>query len=353
MEPKKVNIFVLGTEYHFLISMSIIEEHFSDGNYFNKFIFLGQRLSQIDTSALPTNSAFTTLFAETEPDIKKKVNDFIFSDKIENLFVVNAYRIPETYILSKIDRKKTKTHLMQDGALFYNRIEKSVYKNRIKEMSRIYLGLWKRKIFFTDIILYGRFMETSGYIDELWMTNPDIYIGPKTRKKINRIKLFPKDDSIQKFTRAFKLDHKLTDGLSDYLIYLSVIVRDLTKVPKEIEQIKLLQDRAGKSKVLIKLHPNSSDYQFEKMKEAFGEQVFRNYVPAEIYIANARNSTVVGCASTSLLYNNESCEYYALKKMYQEMGIYLKWLNIQLPEHVTFIESIDQIQANPDYVISR
>jgi hypothetical protein len=283
-----------------------------------------------------------TLFFEREANFKRRVDSFVFSEPIANLFVVNAYRPPETYVLSRVNRRKTRTHLMQDGALFYNRIEKSVYKNRIKEMARVYLGLWKKKIFFTDLILYGRFMETSNYIDELWMTNPDIYVGPKTKKRINEITLFPKTESVNKFSQAFRLDN-LNGELENYLIYLSVIVRDKTKIPAEIEQIKLLQKKVGKANVLIKMHHYSSDYQFLKMREAFGSNVFRNHVPAEIYIANARNSTVVGCASTSLLYNNPSCKYFALKKMYQDIGIYLKWLNIQLPNHVTFLDSFDQI----------
>jgi hypothetical protein len=342
MNADMINVFVFATEYHFLLAMSIIEEHFSEAKYFNKFVFLGGRLSDINISELPANIKAIRLPYQIEDDFKAVVHREVLNEPVENLFVVNAYRPPDTYILSSVPKSTTR-HLMQDGALFYNKIEKFIYKHRVKEMFRLYWGMWSKRIFFTDLVFYGRFMEKSGYIDQLWMTNPEVYIGPKTRKKINRINLFPLEKSAQLYRKYFQIDqNKLTD-IQDYLIYMSVIIRDDRFFQREIDQIKLILKKINKSKVLIKLHPNSSPAQYDKLKSEFGDMVFKNHVPAEMYIANAKDSYVIGCASTSLFYNNPACKYFALKKFYQELGIYSKWYNIKLPKHVTVVDSLDGI----------
>jgi hypothetical protein len=346
MEPvdqRKTNVFLLATEYHFLLAMSIVDEFFPADRYFNKLFFLGKRLSDVDITKLPDNFSASMLIFETENFFKHRVHHEILNTPVENLFVVNAYRSPETYILSVVPPSTT-THLMQDGALFYNRIEKFIYKHRVKEMFRVYKGLWDKGIYYMKPILYTRFMERSGFIDEIWMTNPVEYIGPRTKKKVNTISLFAGGANVKKYTRYFRVNQDDFTDLNGYLIYMSVIIRDPKQIPNEIRQIKKLQAKLGRERVLIKLHPNASQLQFDSLKEQFGEKVFRNYVPAEIYIGNATHSDIVGCASTSLFFHNPSCRYYALKLFYQELGIYSKWYNINLPPHVTQLESLEDLK---------
>jgi hypothetical protein len=231
---------------------------------------------------------------------------------------------------------------MQDGALFYNRIEKGILGNRIKETFRIYSSLWKKGIFFSDIIWYGRFMEESNYVDELWMTNPVEYIGPKTKKPVNLINYFPGEDSANRVSRYF-LQTDFPADLDKYMIYLSPIIKSKAHVDIEISQIKELMNCLNLERAILKLHPNTPDFHYEKLREEFGEVVIRNYVPAEVYIARAINSFVIGCASTSLFYNNPSNTYIGLKEYYQQLGIYADWKNINLPSHVKKMNTIRDI----------
>lgn len=338
----KHNVFVLGTEYHFLMAMFIIEERFSSDEFQNKLVFLGKRLSQINSSNLPGNVETVEFIFQSEPDPLKKLYQKILNNPVDNLFMVNVYRPADTLIVSSVS-KKTRRHLMQDGALFYNRIEKSILGNRLKETYRIYTSLWKKGIPFTDIIWYGRFMETSNYVDEIWMTNPNEYIGPPTRKPVHLINYFPGPNTVQKIQSYF-IDHESRPFMLDnYLIYLSPIMRQESYVDTEINQIHKVMAFFALEKVIIKLHPNTPDYHLKKLQKVFGDCVIRNHIPAELYIARAKNSVVIGCASTSLFYNNATNQYFALKGFFQRLGIYSVWHNINLPPHVRQVNELEEL----------
>lgn len=338
------NVFVLGTEYHFLLAMSIIEEHFSAPDDKNQLVFTGRRLSNIDAKKLPAHVSAITLVFDAENNLKTRVRNEIFNREIANLFVVHTYRALETYILSCTPRK-TRKHLMQDGSLFYHKIERPIILNRIRETWDVYRHLWKKKIVFTDPILYRRYLQQSGYIQDLWMTHPDLYIEPNPTKPIHRITLFPKDNSVRKFNEYFDIDKSGEfKGFDNCLIYLALIIRDESLMHKEVLEIKKLLSTTGKKNVLIKLHPGSKQAQFDVLRAAFGDVVVKNFVPAEMYIANAVNSVVVGSASTALFYSNPNCKMFALKHYYQRLGIYANWKNVTLPSHVVLVDDLGDIK---------
>jgi hypothetical protein len=339
MRMRKQNVFLLGTEYHFLMALSIVDAEYPANEYQNRFVFLGKRLQQIDKKSLPAHITALDFHFDQEPQVQERVRTEIIQDGVNNLFVVHAYRSLETYILSLMKKGATRRHLMQDGALFYNKIEKSVFLNHAKNVYQVYRDLWRKGIFFTDLLYYGRYMEKSGYIDEVWMTNPQQYVGPPVKKPVHVVKLFPNADSPAVYTRYFNVDREVLTQLEDCLLYLPVFVKTPEKVQEEIDCIKRIIKKLDKKKVFIKLHPNSFEFQRKAMEQAFGKYVFKNNVAAEVYIANARNAHVVACASTSLFYHNPSCKYFALKRFYQSMGIYSNWYNIHLPPHVTVVDS--------------
>ena len=340
----KVNVFVVGTEYHFLMANFIIQEHFSSQDYENRLVFLGKRLSQVQRNALPSNIISIDYFFDQENMPANKVKTEILVGNVINLFLVNVYRASDTLIVSMTTRH-TKCHLIQDGALFYNRIEKSIWKNRIKETYNIYSSLWKKGIPFRDLIWYGRFMEESDYIDEIWMTNPNEYVGPTSSKKVNLIKFFPNKESKDQILSYFEVDNKLVDGFNNQLIYLAPIIKDEKLVDLEIVQIKQILKKINLKDVIIKLHPNTKDFHLHKLKKEFGDSVIRNFIPAELYIAQSVDSVVVGCASTTLFYHNPKCKYFALKEFYQKLGIYEAWKNVNLPKHVNVVNEFYDINV--------
>lgn len=342
MEKSFYNVFIVSTEYHFILVMSIIIEHFSGDQYKNRLIFNGPRSGDININSLPENvSAVRITF--NDKDFKSNIKDEITTKKIDNLFVAHTYRAYETYALS-LASTNTKIHLYQDGALFYHTMEVSLVLNRLRETFMIYKNLWDKNIILKKIVYYKRHMHKSSFVNELWMTNPEIFVDPKTKLKINTIKLFTKNNSIKRFNDYFHTkkeeDYK---EINNCLIYLAPIIRDMNFLSVEIEQIKRLKIKFNKERLIIKLHPGAKDKRhFNALKENFGNVVIQNYIPAEMYIANSTNSCVVGSASTALFMKNEFCENFALKKYYQKLGIYASWKNVTLPEHVISINEFDE-----------
>jgi len=347
MEIKKHNVFVLSTEYQFILAISIIEEFFSNGAFTNQLVLKGPRSSDVNTQNLPDYVSFVKILFE-DKNLESRIKNEIYHKKIDNLFVVHTYRAYETYVLS-LATKSTRIHLMQDGSLFYHTMEISLFLNRIKETYLIYKKLWDKKILLKKFVIYPRHLHKSRFIKELWMTNPDLFVDPKTKLKINKVHLFPKDDTVEKCNKLFFVKKKEDfKEISDCLIYLAPIIRDRTIMSLEIEEIKKIMAKVNKKNILIKLHPVILDeYRLNLMKSAFGNVVMQNYIPAEMYIANSKNSCVVGSASTALFYENPKCQSFALKKYYQRIGLYATWKNVALPKHVHLIDDLsdfDKIQ---------
>ncbi len=341
---KTRNVFVLSTEYHFLLAMSIIDSHFADVQYDNVLVLKGPRLASIDDTSLPNGiSAIRLLFEDSQ--FRKRLKEEVFGSPIGNLFVVHTYRAYESYVLS-LASGKTRIHLMQDGSLFYHTMEVSLFLNRIRETYMIYKNLWDKGILLKTVLYYPRHMHRSRFINELWMTDPELFVDPKTKLKINQVKLFPYPESIERYGRCFDTAKGDFRGIEDCMIYLAPIIRNEADLPIEIEQIRKLKEKIGKKNLIIKLHPGvKGKAQFNHLQEAFGDVVRQDYIPAELYIANSVRSCVVGSASTALFYNNPSCQNFALKRYYQRLGIYAAWKNVALPAHVHQINELEDFDT--------
>ncbi|HET6224874.1 MAG TPA: hypothetical protein VFF27_01255 [Bacteroidia bacterium] len=334
---KITKVFVLTTEYHFLLSMSIIVNKYGSGEFRNILIFTGHRLSGVAVDALPSFIEVVTLFIDEDKKLKEKVDKIIVEQVIRNLFVFTAYRFFETYMLNKIS-KSTQRHLVQDGANFYFNIKKSVFVSRLKETLKIYLNLWRRGFFFLKPVLYKKHLAQCSFVDFVWLTSEEIYHEPKFSKKpLIKIKLFSAEAE-RKLLKYFKMDEKVQ--YNNYLIYFSLRLTQKDAVLKEIAVLKSILAKVGKPNLLIKLHPNATDVQVELFKEAFGDQVIKNQAPGELYVLQAKDTCVVGTASAVLYDNNTFCSYFSLIKIYQQLKIFPNWLEVSLPNHVKIIETI-------------
>ena len=91
MIASKQNVFLLATEYHFLVALSIIDSYFPATNYENRFVFIGNRLKQIRKDSLPGNIQAwheTTIYARTNGYIKKWYVDIGSKVKTGDLLAV-------------------------------------------------------------------------------------------------------------------------------------------------------------------------------------------------------------------------------------------------------------------------
>lgn len=339
------NVFTVGTEYHLLVAISIINEQFMDYTlYRNKIIFMigdnKNRKSDYDYERLPNyvhDYAFIS-FNEKKSELIGKLFNTILNEPIHNLFVVHAYRPLDTLIIHKTLRKySSRIHMMQDGALFYNNFKRIMWLGNLNIIYKIYRDLANKRILFFEPLFFAKFMMRSNYIDELWMTHPELYVDSKSfkSKKINKFTLFPSKQSVEDTINSIKEPIPETKNA---LIYISTIMRTPEHVNQEIDLIKNVQKKHRLDSIVVKVHPGSSEFQKKMLYKVFGEAVILNYVPAELYILKAANCVIVGCNSTSLFYYNPSCKYYSLRKIFHDIGIYAKWKIVNLPDYVTLYE---------------
>jgi hypothetical protein len=339
---KETNLFVMTTEYHFLLTMSIIKEKFSSLESRNVLIFTGERLSAIVPGNIP-NVEVNTLNVQREENLKDTIQQLISRHSLSNLFVFIAYRDLETYLLTTVG-KSVNRHLVQDGANFYFKIDRLVLKSRLKETLKIYQNLWRKGIVLKKLVLFKTHMAQCGFVDHVWITNPEVYREPRFQKKIiHKINLLLDKSNVRLVSRYFGSDE--IPPITNTLIYLSSRLTRKDLILLEISQLKLILLKLSNPKLLVKLHPNSSILQVELLTQAFGNSVLNNYIPAELYIAQSTNSVIIGGVTAALFFKNPACSYFTLVKIYQQLGLFPKWIEVTFPTHVKEMEDLDGLSS--------
>jgi hypothetical protein len=338
---KIVNVFVLTTEYHFLLSMSIILDKYASDGFRNVLVFTGPRLSDVAINSLPPFVETVEIFIDTEMYVKKKIQETFFQAEVRNVFVFTAYRFLETFVLCKVPRS-VKRHLVQDGANFYATIKNSVFIRRLKETVGIYRNLWKKGFFFITPVLYKKHLAQSSLVDFVWVTNPEVYVEPRwSRKPVIKIDLLKSERAKEVLMKCFS--RLKIHGYDNYLIYLTTRLTEPDAIELEIEMIKSLTVKFRTLNLLVKLHPHSPAIQVNHIQKAFGAKAVKNYVPAELYIMNAKNTCVVGAPSAGFFFENPMCNYFCLEKIYQKLEIWPQSMDIHFPHHVKKPETLSQI----------
>jgi hypothetical protein len=339
---KSINIFVLTTEYHFLLITAIIHDRYSSSDVRNILIFTGERLSGVMVNRLPANFEIFKIDFDREDNLKATLNCIILLPALKNLFVFTAYRDLETYLLNSVDSSVNR-HLVQDGANFYFNILKPVFLIRIKETLKIYRNLWRKGIFFKKFVLYKKHLAQCGFIDQVWVTNPEVYEAPKySIKTPTNIKLLPDEKSVEMCCQYFGLDK--TQRYDNTIIYLSSRFTKQNEIVCEISEIQKIIAKLGYYKVLVKLHPHAPAIQIELFMAAFKDCVVSNFIPAELYIARAVDSLIIGTASAALYYHHDSNEYFSLINIYKRLRIFPEWIAVKFPNHVNVIKNIDELR---------
>jgi hypothetical protein len=337
---ENINVFVLTTEYHFLLAVNIVEQQYPASEFKNILVLTSERLSSVRAENLPGNLRVITMDVGGEKDLKGAIYRKLLTPSPVNIFVFTAYRDLETYLMCSAGHSVTR-HLVQDGANFYFHIGKSVMWSRFKETLKIYRNLWRKGILLKRLILYKTHMADCSFIDRVWVTNPDLYVAPRfSNTPVSKIDLLAKQGITEKCCRYFGLER---NSIHDALIYLSFRLTNEEAIAREISQLKMIAKVLKKPSLLVKLHPNATSLQRDLFTSAFGTSVVQNFIPAELLIAQSRNCYIVGTASAALYFANPACTYFTLIKIFQQLEVYPKWVDVKFPKHVGIIESINEI----------
>lgn len=335
---KECNIFIVHTEYHVLLTISIICNHFfccTNRVYWTPSI----RMNKLILPPIEGTSVH-----QLSPDYgNRNVLNEILSYKPKRFFFFQDGDLNNMYLCNRLAKNGAKTALVQDGLKPYVIWQKRykwliAFKNTIKA----YGCLLRRHIFtpslgWMDIYDYGSW----SFIDELWLTNPDAFVN-KHHKILIRLPLINKQ-ALAVCNSTFGYDGE------EELKSVVLIIGQPTINSQNWEFDTMLVERIIKKfsdhTVLYKPHPSTNPEHLQ-MIQGLKYDNFHFYnkkIPVELLILQLKDSIIIARRSTSMLTENKSCKYYWTHKLYPLDIQSSQFERINPTEHVKDIESIDEI----------
>lgn len=344
-------LFYIHNEYHVFVIVSLIKEYYSDRSEFNVTI-----LHQIDPEG--NRFKFDINWGELEVELitikagKLQVNKDEISTKL-NLVLVKKYfkyicflegSPLNWYLAEKLKNDGTIISVAPEGTKPYITISKPALYSRFKATFENYKYLHKNDLFIKSLVLSSNKNGSLKHTDEVLIHHPEFYQN-RTHKKVIPIRIHEDQSHLELVSKMFNFnifDH-FTE-VEGVLLYLNHWVVEFKIYDLEIKILKRLKAVYPDKQIYIKLHPNTHDFQLERLKKIEGISLFYSTIPAEIFIGNLKNSIVFSFWSASLLINNPSCKFYWLYPMIAKNNIEMEWFSIVNPtKHITSVDEIESI----------
>jgi hypothetical protein len=344
-------LFYIHNEYHVFVIASLIKKYYSDPSEYrvtvlhqinpsgNRFKFdlkwneLGVDLVIIKTSKLEINRE------EVVPKIDKIL------EKTYYKYICFLEDVPlNWYLAEKLKERGTIISVAPEGTKPYITISKAALYSRLKATYENYHYLRNMGLAIQSINIVSNKNGSLSHTDEVLINHPDFYEN-RTNKKVVPIEIHEDKAHLELASRIFNfniIDHfKEVEGL---LLYLNHWVVEFEIYEVEIDLLKNLKNIYPDREIYIKLHPNTHDFQLERLDKIPGITLFYSTIPAEIFIANVKNSIIFSFWSASLLIDNPSCKFYWMYPMLKKKNVKMEWFSIVNPtKHIQSADNIEMI----------
>jgi hypothetical protein len=316
---KKINIFIVHTEYHFIQSLNITLGLFSDKQYKNH-IHITKRGDKFDNVMDPrlNNNVFIKFHIEKESALL--VNEILEVKTCYRFFFFQENSIYNRYIAYQLKKKHNAIiSLAPDGYKPYGVFKKkheflSMIKDTVDDHKKLFKSrLLIAKIFKSEYYRYG----SSSFIDEVWLTNIECFNSKRnkttaTLKEINPFTL--------EVCNSLKLYYKLFDnelvGKKNIILYLNQPLWTEMLVSREMSFLNDLIKHFDRN-IYLKLHPGTPKETIALYKQIDQLILIDSKLPAEIYILEIKSSIIFSGWSTALITYNPSCNYYFNLPLYK------------------------------------
>ena len=208
---KKVNLFLIWTEYHLFTTISLIMDNFNDSEEFENLIVHPSRPtgSRIPADINLTNNAkFIRLVClEDElvvtPDLKKQIIELI-NRPITHLVTFHEEKPLAMYFINKLNGK-AKITLGPDGNQPYIKRSRESIKRRFKKKLKMQLWLWMHGLVFRKIYTISSTYASFSEVDEVLITEPAHYENT-SNKGVIPLKILHSSQSKEATNHAFGFD---------------------------------------------------------------------------------------------------------------------------------------------------
>lgn len=336
-------LFLIHTEYHLFLCISIIKKHFINAESEITIIQTetGSRFKfEVNVDDFNINYKKLKLsytdfkFSST---VKREVNQVIKKDLTQYFFFLDQ-NVINRHILTKLD-KNTTINAVQDGLGAYAIVPKT-FKNQFKYFFKYSLFTISKRLNYSYPFL--RHFEKNNKLKYIWLTNPEIW-NKKTPAVIKRIEF--NENVNQMIKKVFSFNEPL---LKNELIYFNQPIDDIVIKKFEFEFLKNIAQILNKfnKQILIKLHPHTSKTDIEKFKEIDSIKFIKAGVPSEVWMLNTQNSIFISLWSSSLLFELKGCNYFWVYKTLKNSKInYMlkKTFEQKSLNHIKFIEEESEL----------
>lgn len=342
---KKKVVFIVQTEYHFLVALSCIKQFYENQKY-NIVIYRvspinGKRLNQ----KLNTNSC---IFEYKEIRYKNKCfRDVEFKFNLDRIIAENPVHFVFfqehsswiSYLLFHLKKKGAKIYLAPDGAKIYeNRLMcfKDRFFKTIKDITYQLSNLLLPLSSFT-----GKYYAYRKEIDEVWLESSSAYIN-YSNKVVRQIGILQDREVITLANTVFgfkEFSEEYKDKKS--IVFFDMAISSLDFIDRNLDCLQYLRKKFTDYVLFLKLHPLASNEQKAKYLSVDNILFLSNDYPAEIYMSNFKNAIFVGVLSTGMFYNNPTCRYYFTYPLYQDL---IQYTDLMIPfKHIKVVDSLEAI----------
>ena len=335
------NIFLIETEYHLYLAITIIYTHFKQST---NHIYITRRRINKNFIADEKFIVFHDLPGENY-GTKYTLQDMI-SLSPARFFYYQEDRPDSVYLTYNLHKKGVRISLVQDGIKPYSfpiRNYKHPIIHLVLDTWRLFKEMISRRTLIPKLVLVKNYYGYLPYNDEFWLQYPDKFVNVKNKELIK----IPErtDEIIKAINKYFGFDASKYDPgailfVAEYMIKYS----DCMKVEKMI--LTYLIKKYPDKKIYYKIHPGTPQHSIDEIAATYPNiSIIDDGIPAELHICNLKHSLILSMYSTALLTNNQDCRFYWTWKLYPSDNRLLSQVNPCNPtKHIVEINCLDEIQ---------
>ena len=345
-------VFVVNTEYHLLVTSSLLLEAYGDRSAYDVRIVEAAPTNSPRFRSVVDRSVLGVPYEQWEVDhtgrdltgdLSEKVSALL-GRGVDTLVVFHDDHPLNVYLSSRVSKRGGTVCLAPDGMKPYYSLDFGALRNAahvVSKTAQTYTALFKNGL--TPTFAYRK---RFGYgsnpdVDELWLRYPENVVSTRG-KRLRHIDVFQKEETVRTVASMFG-SARLAESMDGLVLYVNNILSNEEAYEEEVRVIDQLTGRFGGT-VYIKLHPNTPEHQVRAF-ERLGATLVRTSVPAELYILSLTNSVVVSGWSASLLMGNPSCNFYWLHGYFERMGCMYEHIHMANPtDHIREVSHLEEIE---------
>ena len=303
-------VYVALTEYQFLQSVNIATGIFKSEDDLN-IIYVIKGVRRLAELAFKESLFFRNLKIFIIENLKPaKLAELVKLDRPNHFFFFQAGNFLNVYLGDFLSKKGVEISLGPDGYTSYVVYKKkheflSMIKDTLSHNFRMLLnGLFSAKIHKFDFYKYG----SNRFIDNVWVTHPEQY-KHTAKNRVNVLKL-PEINSICLDIVKESFGFATTFPVKDVIYYFNQPLWTPKLIEKEFDFLRNTRACFVEKKLLIKLHPLTSESTVRLYQELEGVEIISSTAPAEIILLSLENCIVFTGWSSILMTENKRCNYY-------------------------------------------